>query len=436
MKTGIKKIMRRLTPARIIALGFALVILFGSLLLSLPFSIRDGVSLSYADALYTATSAVCVTGLVVVDIADTFTLFGQMVVLLLMQVGGLGVAAVGTGIILAIGRKVDLKGRTLIREAMNLGSDKGTVGFLRYVLLTTLIFEIAGAVLTYPVFAGDYPPLRALFISIFHSVAAFNNSGFDVLGGMRSLTPYSENIMLNIVTMLLITAGGIGFFVIRELWEKRFRWRRLSMHTRVVITVSAVLTFGGALLLCLTEDIPFLGALFSSVSARTAGFSSYPLGGFSNAGLIVMETLMFVGASPGSTGGGVKTTTLFALVQGVKASATNRGEKAFHYSLPKDAFRKAVIIVAIGAFVVLTGTYLLSVFDPGVSFRDSFFEIVSAFGTVGLSTGITSGLSLPSKILSILIMYTGRLGPMTIATLWYFSGGERVSYPTGNISIG
>ena len=201
--------MRRLTPARIIALGFALVILFGSLLLSLPFSIRDGVSLSYADALYTATSAVCVTGLVVVDIADTFTLFGQMVVLLLMQVGGLGVAAVGTGIILAIGRKVDLKGRTLIREAMNLGSDKGTVGFLRYVLLTTLIFEIAGAVLTYPVFAGDYPPLRALFISIFHSVAAFNNSGFDVLGGMRSLTPYSENIMLNIVTMLLITAGGI-----------------------------------------------------------------------------------------------------------------------------------------------------------------------------------------------------------------------------------
>ena len=287
--------MRRLKPARIIALGFALVILFGSLLLSLPFSIRDGVSLSYADALYTATSAVCVTGLVVVDIADTFTLFGQMVVLLLMQVGGLGVAAVGTGIILAIGRKVDLKGRTLIREAMNLGSDKGTVGFLRYVLLTTLIFEIAGAVLTYPVFAGDYPPLRALFISIFHSVAAFNNSGFDVLGGMRSLTPYSENIMLNIVTMLLITAGGIGFFVIRELWEKRFRWRRLSMHTRVVITVSAVLTFGGALLLCLTEDIPFLGALFSSVSARTAGFSSYPLGGFSNAGLIVMETLMFVG---------------------------------------------------------------------------------------------------------------------------------------------
>ena len=257
-----------------------------------------------------------------------------------------------------------------------------------------------------------------------------------MLGGMRSLTPYSENIMLNIVTMLLITAGGIGFFVIRELWEKRFRWRRLSMHTRVVITVSAVLTFGGALLLCLTEDIPFLGALFSSVSARTAGFSSYPLGGFSNAGLIVMETLMFVGASPGSTGGGVKTTTLFALVQGVKASATNRGEKAFHYSLPKDAFRKAVIIVAIGAFVVLTGTYLLSVFDPGVSLRDSFFEIVSAFGTVGLSTGITSGLSLPSKILSILIMYTGRLGPMTIATLWYFSGGERVSYPTGNISIG
>ena len=428
--------MRRLTPARIIALGFALVILFGSLLLSLPFSIRDGVSLSYADALYTATSAVCVTGLVVVDIADTFTLFGQMVVLLLMQVGGLGVAAGGTGIILAIGRKVDLKGRTLIREAMNLGSDKGTVGFLRYVLLTTLIFEIAGAVLTYPVFAGDYPPLRALFISIFHSVAAFNNSGFDVLGGMRSLTPYSENIMLNIVTMLLITAGGIGFFVIRELWEKRFRWRRLSMHTRVVITVSAVLTFGGALLLCLTEDIPFLGALFSSVSARTAGFSSYPLGGFSNAGLIVMETLMFVGASPGSTGGGVKTTTLFALVQGVKASATNRGEKAFHYSLPKDAFRKAATICAMSILVIGTGTFLLLVFEKGLAISDAMFEMVSAFGTVGLSTGITPTLSTAGKLLSILVMFIGRLGPMTVATLWYFSRGERIAYPEGNISIG
>ena len=431
-----KRLLKRMSSARIIALGFAAVIFAGSGLLMLPCSVRDGVSLKYIDALYTSASAVCVTGLVTVDIGDTFTAFGRFVVAALIQIGGLGVASMGAGVILAVGKRINLKGRSVLRDAMNLGSGRGIVKFLKGVFLVTVTFELVGAALSFIVFVRDYPPLKALEISLFHSVAAFNNSGFDVLGGMRSLTPYSENIMLNIVTMLLITAGGIGFFVIRELWEKRFRWRRLSMHTRVVITVSAVLTFGGALLLWFTEDIPFLGALFSSVSARTAGFSSYPLSGFSNAGLIVMETLMFVGASPGSTGGGVKTTTLFALVQGVKASATNRGEKAFCYSLPKDAFRKAAVIVTIGAFVVLTGTYFLSVFDPGVSFRDSFFEIVSAFGTAGLSTGITPGLSLPSKILSMLIMYTGRLGPMTIATLWYFSGGERVSYPTGNISIG
>ena len=208
------------------------------------------------------------------------------------------------------------------------------------------------------------------------------------------------------------------------------------MHTKVVLTVSAALTAVGALLIKLTEDVTWLGAFFHSVSARTAGFSTYPLGEFSNAGLLVLTVLMFIGASPGSTGGGVKTTTFFVLLQGIKSAATNKTEKAFHYAVPADAFRKAAVITLLALGVILTGTYLMVVLDPGLTLTQALFETVSAFGTVGLSTGVTPGLSDGSKLLSIFIMYIGRLGPLTIATLWYFTKGERVRYPEGNIAIG
>lgn len=431
-----KKIMRRLSPARIIALGFALVILLGSLLLSLPFSIRDGVSLSYVDALYTSTSAVCVTGLIAVDAWDTFTPLGQFFLALLIQTGGLGVTAVGAGVILAMGRKINMKGRALIRDAMNLYSAKGAVQFIRHVLFTTLAFELAGAALSFPVFVKDYPPIRALGISLFHSVAAFNNSGFDILGNMQNLIPYRHNVVLNLVTCGLIIFGGIGFLVIREIIEKRFRWRRFSMHTKVVLSVNTVLLAVGTILLKLTEDIDWLGAFFFSVSARTAGFSTYSPSTFTRAGLLVITVLMFIGASPGSTGGGIKTTTFFALIQGIKSAATNKSEKAFRYSLPADAFRKAAVITLIAISIVVCGTYGMAILEPETPLIDLLFEVTSAFGTVGLSTGITPGLSVGSKLLSILIMYIGRLGPLTIASVWYFTRGERMSYPEGNISIG
>ena len=194
----------------------------------------------------------------------------------------------------------------------------------------------------------------------------------------------------------------------------------------------------GTLLIKLSEEgnISWLGAFFASVTARTAGFATYSIGGFSNAGLIVMMILMFIGASSGSTGGGIKTSTLFALIQGLKSTATNKSEKAFHYSLPRTAFRKAAVITFVGIGVVLFGSFTMSVLEPHLEIRDILFEVVSAFGTVGLSTGITPDLSVGSKLLSILIMYIGRLGPMTIVTLWYFSQGERTRYPEGNLSIG
>lgn len=428
--------LKKQSPARIIAGGFALVILLGSILLCLPCSVKEGATIRYIDALYTSTSAVCVTGLIAVDAGDTFTPLGQFFLASLIQIGGLGVTSIGAGVILLMGKRVNLKGRNLIRESMNLDSGKGTVRFLKSVFLTTMAFELAGAALSFLVFIRDYPPLRALGISLFHSVAAFNNSGFDILGNYQNLIPYRDSVLLNLVTCGLIFFGGIGFLVIREVIQKRFRWKSLSMHARVVLSVSGVLILVGTLLLKLTEDISWLGALFHSVSARTAGFSTYALGDFTNAGLLVLIVLMFIGASPGSTGGGIKTGTFFALLQGVKSAATNHSEKAFRYALPPDSFRKAAVITLLALSVVVSGTYIMAVMEPQLDLMDILFEVTSAFGTVGLSTGITTTLSDGSKLLSILIMYIGRLGPLTVASLWYFTRGERISYPEGNIAIG
>lgn len=430
------RLLKRQSPGRIIALGFLSVILIGSVLLMLPCSVKDGVTLRYIDALYTSTSAVCVTGLIAVDAGDTFTPLGQTFLTLLIQIGGLGVTAVGAGVIIAIGKKVNMKGRNLIREAMNLDSGRGLVIFVRDIFITTVIIELSGAVLSFLVFIRDYPPIRAIGISLFHSVAAFNNSGFDILGNFQNLIPYRDNVLLNVVTCALIILGGIGFLVIREVCAKRFRWKKLSMHAKVVISMSIVLIIVGAVMLKFTENITWMAAFFHSISARTAGFSTYPLGTFSQSGLLVLTVLMFIGASPGSTGGGIKTSTFFVLLQGIKSAATNKDEKAFRYAVPKNAFRKAAVIATLAVGVVIVGTYLMTIMEPDIPLADLLFEITSAFGTVGLSTGITPDLCDGAKFLSIVIMYIGRLGPLTIASLWYFTRGDRVSYPEGNIAIG
>ena len=430
------RLLKRQSPGRIIALGFLSVILIGSVLLMLPCSVKDGVTLRYIDALYTSTSAVCVTGLIAVDAGDTFTPLGQTFLAMLIQVGGLGVTAVGAGVIIAIGKRVNMKGRNLIREAMNLDSGRGLVIFVRDIFITTVIIELSGAVLSFLVFVQDYPPIRAIGISLFHSVAAFNNSGFDILGNFQNLIPYRHDVLLNVVTCALIILGGIGFLVIREVCSKRFRWKKFSMDAKVVISMSAILIVVGAVMLKLTEDITWMAAFFHSVSARTAGFSTYPLGTFSQSGLLVLTVLMFIGASPGSTGGGIKTSTFFVLLQGIKSAATNKDEKAFRYAIPKNAFRKAAVIAILALGVVIVGTYLMTIMEPDTPLIDLLFEVTSAFGTVGLSTGITADLCDGSKLLSIIIMYIGRLGPLTIASLWYFTRGDRVSYPEGNIAIG
>ncbi len=436
------KINKVLTPARVIALGFAAVIFIGSVLLILPCSVNEGVEVRYIDALYTSTSAVCVTGLIAIDVGTAFTPLGQFFLAALIQIGGLGVTTVGAFIIIAVGKKINLRGRNLIKEASNLDSGKGIIRFIKSVIITTAVFELIGAALSFIVFVQDYPPPQALGISLFHSVAAFNNSGFDNLGlsgelySNINLIPYQDNVLLNLTTAGLIIFGGIGFLVIWEVINKRFRPKKFSMHAKVVISMSAILILSGTVLIKLSEDVTWLGALFHSVSARTAGFSTYNLGTFSNAGLLVLTALMFIGASPGSTGGGIKTSTLFVLIQGTLAAATNKNEKGFRYAIPLGTFKKAAVITMLALGVVVSGTYLMVIMEPEIRLIDALFEVTSAFGTVGLSTGITGTLTDGSKILSIIIMYIGRLGPLTVASLWHFTKGERLEYPEGNIAIG
>lgn len=430
------KLLKKQSPPRIIALGFATLILLGSVLLMLPCSVKDGITMRYIDALYTSTSAVCVTGLICVDPGDTFTPLGQFFLAMLIHIGGLGVTTMGAGIILLIGKKVNLKGRTLIRESMNVNTGQGLIKLIYRIFKVTALFELLGAALSFIVFVQDYPALDAIGISLFHSIASFNNAGFDILGNYQSLIPYQNNVLLNLVTCVLIFFGGIGFLVIRELWTTRLHWKKLSMHSKVVLSVSTILIVIGTILLKLTEDISWLGAFFHSVSARTAGFSTYPLGNFTTSGLMLISVLMFIGASSGSTGGGIKTSTFFVLLRGMYSAATNKSETAFHYAIPKDAFKKASVIALLALGIIISGSYLMSIFEPQLDTMDILFETISAFGTVGLSTGITPDLTLKSKLLSILIMYIGRLGPLTVATLWYFSKGERTRYAEGNISIG
>lgn len=427
---------KRQPAVRIIAVGFLLVILLGSLLLSLPCSVREGVELKYVDALYTAVSAVCVTGLATVDVANTFTPIGQTFLALLIQTGGLGITSVGAGVILIVGKKMDLKSRNLIRESMNFDSGRGVIRFLKSVFYTTLVIEAMGAVLNFFVFIKDFPFWRAVGLSVFHSISAFNNAGFDLLGNFESLSRYYGNVYFNIVTCALIFFGGIGFLVIKEVIAKRFRWKKFSMHSKVVLTMSAILITVGTLLFKLTEDVTWLGAFFASVSARTAGFATVSLGDFSSAGLIIMIALMFIGASPGSTGGGIKTSTFFVLAQGIRSSATNKSERAFKYTIPKDAFKKAAVIALFALSVVFISTVAVCILEPELALSDVLFEMASAMGTVGLSTGITPSLSAASKIITMLVMYIGRLGAWTIVTLWSFSREERISYPEGNIAIG
>lgn len=401
----------------------------------LPISVRDDANVHFIDALFTSTSAVCVTGLISIDVADHFTFFGQVVVAALIQIGGLGVTSIGVGLILVARKNVGIKGRILVKEALNIDGIKGIVRLVKSVLLMTFCFELVGVILSFIVFVQDYPILKALWISIFHSIAAFNNSGFDILGGLRNLIPYQSNVLLNLTTCGLIIFGGLGFLVILDVLKKR-DFRKLTLHSKAVLMTTVALLLGGTLLLKTTEDVSWLGAFFQSVSARTAGFSTYPIGEFTNAGLFTLIVLMFIGASPGSTGGGIKTSTFFVLLQHVRSLFTKQHIGAFHRSISFEMFSKACTITLLSMLLVCVGTFLLCVLEPKYSFVQLLFEEVSAFGTVGLSTGITPDLGVASKLVLIFTMFAGRVGAFTLLTIWIDRPLPNIRYTEESITIG
>ncbi len=428
---------KRFSPGRVIALGFLTVILVGALLLMLPVAHSGNVEVTPLDAIFSAVSAVCVTGLVTVDTGAAYSLFGQIVIAVLLQIGGLGITTLGAGLIALMGGRLNQRENNLVKEALNYPTWDGVKPLIRAVVILDFTIEAIGALLSFFVFVQDYPVGRAVWYSVFHAIAAFNNGGFDVLGNGDSVGAYTHNVYFNLVTCALIILGGLGFFVMRELLNHR-RGQRFSLHTKAVLMLTSTLILGGAILVKITEGdgITWIGALFASVTARTAGFATYPLSGFSNAGIIVMCVLMFIGASPGSTGGGVKTTTVYAFLKSLISTATGREARSFGRKLKDDTMHRAFIIISLGFTWILVQTTVMAVFDPDIPLRDLLFEMVSGFSTTGLSTGITPILSVPSKLVLILTMYVGRLGPLTIATLWKVEKQRDVSRPEEDLPIG
>lgn len=426
----------KVRPVQYVVLGFLLVILVGSILLALPITHLEGVDVQYIDALFTATSAVSVTGLIAIDTADHFNVFGRFIIAILIQIGGLGVTSIGAAFILISQRKFGLRQRILLKEGLNVDSLGGVVRLVKSVLKMTLIIELVGFILSFIVFSRDYPIWSALGISAFHSVAAFNNAGFDILGNLQNLIPYRDSLLLNLTTAGLIIAGGFGFVTISEIIKKR-QYKKFSMNTKIVLLMTISLLIIGTLLLKMTEGISWMDAFFFSTSARTAGFSTISVGDFSQTGLLILMVLMFIGASPGSTGGGIKTTTFFAILMSIKGISTNTPVTAFKRRIPAESLVKAFSIFILAISVICLNTFLVLVVQPELQFLDVLFEVVSAIGTVGLSVGITPDLNVLSKLIICLTMFIGRLGTLTIASVWaYRMAATTFNYPEERITIG
>ncbi len=407
----------KLSPYTILMIGFACLILAGAGLLMLPIAQQPGIDLAPVDALFTSASAVCVTGLVTVDTAMTYSLFGRIVIMLLIQFGGLGVATVGVFAIVMMGKRVGLRGRVLLREAFNLYTIQGVVGLLWWIIGITAIIEGIGAFLSFLAFRRDYPIGTAAGLGIFHAVSSFNNAGFDCLGNFQSLTAYENNPLLLMTTAGLIVLGGLGFIVIREILHYHKK-RHFSLHSKIVLFMTSILIVAGTLLLKLTYKMSWLSAFFHSVTARTAGFNSIDIGRLPDAALMILMILMVIGASPGSTGGGIKTTTAFTILTSTFKMTSQKRCAAFKRQISWDIINKAYILLVLVVILLLINTFLVCLFEPAIPMSDVLFEVISAFATVGLTVGITPTLSTASKLILVLTMYFGRLGLLTLAYAW------------------
>lgn len=436
-----KKIRKPMSPYIILLIGFLALIILGSILLKLPISIKDGVELSWVDSFFISTSAVCVTGLAPVFPAATFTVFGKIILALLIELGGLGFVTVVMFIFSIIGLKINFSDRQLIKEAMNQTSASGMIRLVRNTIKISLSIQLIGAVLYFISFIQDYDFIEALGYAVFHSISAFNNAGFDILGN-ASFAAYSNDILFNLTTTTLIILGGIGFIVIYEIMAKK-SLRNLSMHTKIVLEMTFFLLVVGTLFIKLTSyaDISWLQAFFMSVNSRTAGFSTIDIGILSKASIFVIIILMFIGASPSSTGGGIKTTTLFTIIKSIGSYATGKAEtRAFNRRISDYSIIKSYILAFSSVAFVSCCFLVMMLIEPNVEISFLLLETVSAFGTVGFSASVTPLLSPLGKILICIVMYVGRLGPITFISIFnrthYEKETESVRYCEEKIIIG
>jgi trk system potassium uptake protein TrkH len=440
-----------LTPARILTVGFATLILIGGILLSLPISSKSGLGLNFLDALFTATSATCVTGLVVVDTLTHFNLFGQLVIISLIQIGGLGFMTVATFIIIFTGRKFGLRERLVMQEALNVNSLEGVIRLARNIVLMTVGIEMFFAVILAVRFAAIMPIDRAIYYGIFHAISSFCNAGFDLFGDFKSLTGFVDDVTVNLVIMTLIILGGLGFTVLVDIW-KAPRWERLTLHSKLVLSMTAGLLLVGAVGYYLLEmnnpktlgslswDGKVLASLFASTTARTAGYATIDYSALTDTSQLWTILLMFIGASPGSTGGGIKTVTTIVIMLYVLSVITGKDSTvAFRKRIHPKTIYKSFAVAVISAILLVADTFLLTLTESDqVSFIRLLFEATSAFGTVGLSTNLTPELSATGKVIILLTMFAGRVGPVTLVLALTVRANEKelIKYPEEKLFVG
>ena len=441
---------RHVSQTQFIAYGFFCIIITGTLLLMLPFASRDGQSEPFLNCLFTATSASCVTGLVVADTWSQWSLFGQLVILTMIQIGGLGFITVGVFISIILRRKIGLKERGLMMESVNTLQIGGVVRLAKKIIIGTCIFEGTGAVLLAIRFIPQFGFLRGLFYGIFHSISAFCNAGFDLMGGQTpysSFVAYYDDWLVNLVIMSLIIIGGIGFIVWDDLSRNKLHFRKYMLQTKIVLVTTAILVFGGGLLFYLLErnhllvgmntSGKILTSLFSSVTARTAGFNTTDTAALTDGSKLLTIILMFIGGSPGSTAGGIKTTTLVVLLLCVHSNIKQTyGINIFGRRLENDAVKRAGTILTINLLLAVTASLAIMAIQP-LGFSDILFETFSAIGTVGMTTGITRALHPVSRCIIILLMYCGRIGSLSFALAFVQSKRKpHVQQPAEAINIG
>ncbi|MFH0993649.1 MAG: potassium transporter TrkG [bacterium] len=436
---------KRISPLLIVVLSFLGVIVIGTVLLALPIAVKTG-RLAFIDAIFLSFSSVCVTGLTpIADLGATLSLFGKIVIAILIQVGGLGIVTIAIYVLVLLGIRIGVTERLVIKEALNQNSIQGMVRLVQWIILTSLAFELFGTILNMFVFSADYPFWEALGISVFHAVSSFNNAGFDIIGP-NSFIAYADNFLFNLSTAILVIGGGIGFIVINDVVVKK-RWKSLTNYTKIVLKVTAFLLVIGTVVIKAAEGagITWMQAFFQSFTARTAGFYTADLTRFAIPTIAFLIALMFIGASPNSTGGGIKTTTAYTIIRSTIFFLQGRLPIIKKRKIDDETRLKAFSLAFVSLCTLFLGFILVATFETGTqryvaTTANLFFESVSAFGTVGLSLGITPFLAPASKIILVILMFVGRLGPIAIFGIWNKNWGHpfasNIDYAPVKIIIG